>query len=192
MNMKNMLLTLLIAGLGCSLSLNAMQRCRHGGGGRGSCPQGQQQGQGHHGRHRGGEHHGGHHGGHRRWKRPFWKDVQDQPNIIQVKENNQWVQYEKTAIECPPRTHAHWEGHHHHHGQHQHQNRHRLQPHIYAERRVKYQRDDKGETVDGVMNVKEQDGKCWQYKRMASSNTSEVSAQDQQLITTLEAELGAD
>lgn len=183
MNMKKTLLTLLIAGLGCSLSVNAQQgpRCQGSSCQRGQRPEG-------HGKH------------HQHQARPVWRDVEGKPDLIEVHENNQWVQYKKGTKNCPPMAHGHhgqWQGHQHHHEHRQAQGQGQQNAHRHgqahrahqSQRHVKYQRNDKHEKIDGVMNVWEQ-GACWEYVR--TSNTSSVSAQDQELIIKMQEDLEID
>lgn len=178
--MKKILLTLFIAGLGSALSINAQQgpRCRGG-----QCPRGQgQRPEGQQGRH-----------GHRH-ERPVWRDVEGKPDIIEVNENNQWVEYQKSGKNCPPMAHRHWEHkHEHHQGQGQ-QGRGHWQghhghhgPQHQSGRHVKYQKNQDGSKVDGVMNVREKDGKCWEYVRTAT--TRNVSAEDQEFIVSMQEQL---
>jgi hypothetical protein len=193
MNMKKILLTLFIAGLGSALSVNAQQgpHCKGG-----QCQRGGQRPEGQRGHH--GEHHG-HHGHH---ERPVWRDVQGKSDIIEVNENNQWVQYQKSGKNCPSMTHRHWqhkhsehhqgEGHGHGHGQQGHGHGHhgQLTQQQQSGRHVKYQKNQDGSKVDGVMNVREQDGKCWEYTR--TSTTSTVSVEDQKFIESMQEKLEVD
>jgi hypothetical protein len=152
MNMKKTLLTLLIAGVGCSFSVNAQQA-------------------------------------------PEWQDVPDNPKVIEVHENNQWIRYRQNDTPCPTtphlnRTHreyGNWQGHQHH--------REGRQPQVQngahaSGRTVKYQRKQNGEIVDGVMNVMEKDGKCLQYVR--TSNTSSASERDKEVIIKMQQDLEVD
>lgn len=181
--MKKTLLVLVIAGLGSSLSVNAQQgpRCKGS-----QCQRGGQRPEGKHG-HRG--EHRGHH------ERPVWRDVEGKSDIIEVNENNQWVQYKKGSKNCPPMAHHHgqWQAHQHHrehrqgqgHAQAHGHGHHGHGPH-HSGRHVRYQKNQDGSKVDGVMNVWEQ-GACWEYTR--TSTTSAVSEQDKAFIEKMAAQL---
>lgn len=164
--MKKALLILFVAGLGSALSVNAQQgpQCKGG-----QCQRGQHK---------------------HRILHPVWRDVKDNndeiiPSIIEVHENNLWVEYQKSAKNCPPTAHHHrqWQNHKHEHshekaqGQHGHAHPHEHHRHHVSGRRVKYQRDQNGKIIDGVMNVQEKDGKCWQYTRTSTTRTIEASDQ---------------
>lgn len=154
--MKKILLTLLIAGLGCSLAVNASQGPR--------CQGGQCQRK---------EVHHGHHHAH-----PTWRDMEGNPNSIEVKENDQWIEYRKSNKNCPPMAHrhGHWERHPHHEHRHkeaqgQHAHKHWHHGSHQSGRRVKYQKNQDGSRVEGIMNVQEHNGECWEYRRAISRST---------------------
>jgi|GEM_PF-2328036 hypothetical protein len=173
MNMKKTLLILFIAGLGTALSVNAQQgpQCKGG-----QCQRGQQRPEGQQ-RHQ-------EHLKKRDWQDVYQKDASGKdvisPSIIEVKENNQWVQYKKSTKNCPSIKHRHWD---HKHPEHRHaqqgqdQHAHKQWHHGSAQsdekhksgRHVKYQKNQDGSKVDGVMNVREKDGKCWEYVRTSAN-----------------------
>lgn len=174
MNKKRTLLILLIAGLASAPSLNASQgpRCQGGQCARGQLPEG-------HRAHHGERHRGYHH------ERPIWKEVQGNRDQIEVNEHNTWVLYQKSNTNCPQvarHHHPHWQSHQHgehHHGQGHH-------GHHKSHRRVKYQRNQNGDKIDGVLNVQE-GGTCWEYKR--TFTTRSILAADRDFIERMEQSL---
>lgn len=87
---------------------------------------------------------------------PTWRDVPGKKNLIEVQEGNAWVQYKKVLFPCTNEKSQ--KGHMHHHGL----NR----TGVHASGRfVKYARNNNGDIINGVMNVKENNG-CSSYVRV--------------------------
>lgn len=120
---------------------------------------------------------------HAEFKKPVWRSIEGQPNLIEIKEGDVWVQYKKSTSNCPPRHHnRQWKGHEHYHAHH------RMSKDSHK-RHVKYERNQNGDIIDGIMNVKEDDA-CWQYMR--NSFASHDSKNDAAFITAIEESLEID
>src|SRR5277367_4164223 len=97
-------------------------------------------------------------------KRPVWKEVSDNKNLIEVEEEaGTWVRYKKSSTKCPVHARA----------GHQHKHEHSHLSHT-QHRRAHYQFDDRNQRVKGVLNVKEGD-ESWVWKRqMTPAELNEI------------------